>query len=105
MPDGATAGDRTVMISESAARRIDGIPSFSLAIDPSYPVGYREGAQPPAPDSEWRPERFSWSDHASAYDYVLVRSEASPAELFGAHLAELELVSEVARWKVFRVRR
>lgn len=84
-----------------AAQRVNGTPSFSLALDPSFPVNYRAGARPPGPAWEWRPERFSW-DQASWYDHYLVRGGASAQELFGSHAAEVEPVAAAGRWRVLR---
>jgi len=87
-----------------AAMRVSGVPSFSLATDPSFPVGYREGAQPPAPPWEWRPETFSWKDHAIWYDHFLARGDFPPERLFGPHAGEVELVSSVDTWRLYRRR-
>lgn len=86
-----------------AAQRADGLPSFSLAQDPSFPVNYRSGRRPPAPPWEWRPARFSWEEHARHYDHFLVRG-AEPARLFGEHLAELALVARAGPWILLRKR-
>ena len=86
-----------------AAQRADGIPSFSLAQDPSFPVNYRPGRRPSAPKWEWRAARFSWEEHARHYDHFLVRG-SDPAKLFGAHLAELEPVARAGSWILLRRR-
>lgn len=87
-----------------AAMRTGGVPSFSLALDPSFPVGYREGRRPPAPQWEWRPHQFDWDRHASWYSHFLVRGDVPPERLFGRHANEVELVVSVDRWKLFRRR-
>lgn len=88
-----------------AALRVDGVPSFSLATDPSFPVGYKEGAKPPASPWEWQPQRFTWNDHGSWYDHYLVRGEVSAERLFGPHLKELELAASAEGWRLFRRKR
>ena len=87
-----------------AALRSDGVPSFSLATDPSFPVGYRPGAQPPAPPWEWQPERFTW-DEARWYDCFLVRGEVLPEALFGEHASEVELDFRAEKWRLYMRRR
>lgn len=86
-----------------AALRCEGVPSFSLAQDPSFPVNFRAGARPPAPKWEWRPGRFSWDEHARFYDHYLVRG-ADAAELFGEHAREVEPVARVGSWLLLRRR-
>lgn len=83
------------------ALRCKGIPSFSLATDPSFPVGYADGKQPPAPASEWRPEDFSFATHGDFYDAFLVRGDVPPGALFGEHLSEVTLRSQADRWRLF----
>ncbi len=87
-----------------AAMRTGGVPSFSLAIDPSFPVGYREGRKPPAPEWEWRPQQFDWKRHATWYSHYLVRGNVGPEQLFGRHADDVELVASADRWKLFRRR-
>ncbi len=84
-----------------AALRRDGVPSFSLATDPSFPVGYREGAQPPASPWEWRPEQFRWTGMADWYDVYLVRGPP-PEALFREHTRELEPMAEAGGWMLLR---
>ncbi|MFN7130817.1 MAG: hypothetical protein ACK4N5_01965 [Myxococcales bacterium] len=84
-----------------AAMRTDGVPSFSLAIDPSFPVGYREGGRPPAPEWEWRPQQFDWNRHASWYTHYLARGDFTAEQLFGRHARDVELVATADRWKLF----
>jgi hypothetical protein len=86
-----------------AALRCDGVPSFSLAQDPSFLVNYRAGAHPPAPKWEWRPSRFTWEDHARHYDHYLVRG-AAPAELFGEHTGDVQIVAQEDSWTLLRRR-
>jgi hypothetical protein len=85
-----------------AALRVDGVPSFSLAQDPSFPVNYRAGARPPGPEWEWRPARFTWED-ARWYDHYLVRG-AEPARLFGAHASEVAPAARAGGWVLLRRR-
>jgi len=85
-----------------AALRCEGVPSFSLAQDPSYPVNYKAGARPPAP-WEWRPARFTWDAHARHYDHYLVRG-ADPAELFGEHARDVQAVAQEGTWMLLRRR-
>ena len=85
-----------------AALRVDGVPSFSLATDPSFPVGYREGARPPASPWEWQPQRFTWKEHAAWYDCFLVRGDAGVEQLFGRQARHLELATESGKWRLYR---
>lgn len=85
-----------------AALRAEGVPSFSLAQDPSFPVHYRPGGRPPAPAWEWRPEAFTWEEHGRHYDHFLVRGAASPERLFGPHLAEITEVFRSGTWVLYR---
>lgn len=85
-----------------AALRSGGIPSFSLALDPSYPVHYRPGAKPPAPAWEWRPEQFTWDQHGHWYDHFLVRGGGSKERLFGAHAADVEEIARKDKWILYR---
>lgn len=87
-----------------AALRAEGVPSFSLAIDPSFPVGYRQDRKPPAAAWEWHPERFSWTDHALWYDYFLARGDLPAQALFGAHAADVELAARADRWQLYKRR-
>ncbi len=87
-----------------AALRASGVPSFSLATDPSFPVGYQRGRQPPAPAWEWHPERFSWNDHARFYDYFLARGDVPAQALFGRHAGEVELSAQDELWRLYRRR-
>lgn len=87
-----------------AAQRSDGIPSFSLALDPSFPVRYRPGARPPAPPSEWRPQQVSWTREATWYDHVLYRGRRPFRDVAGRHAAEFELAAENENWSVWRRR-
>lgn len=84
-----------------AAFRVDGIPSFSLALDPSFPVNYREGRRPPAPEWEWQPERFVWDTQATWYDHYLVRGR-TPEQLFRGHVGEVEEVARAGDWLLLR---
>lgn len=84
-----------------AALRVDGVPSFSLATDPSFPVGYREGKQVPASPWEWRPTETSW-EQARWYDVYLSRDNLTPDAIFRPHASELEQVARADRWRLFR---
>jgi hypothetical protein len=86
-----------------AALRCGGVPSFSLAQDPSFPVGYRPGRRPPAPRWEWRPQRFTWDEHARHYDHYLVRGE-TPERLFGEHAGDVETAARSGSWLLLRKR-
>jgi hypothetical protein len=83
-----------------AALRSNSIPSFSLALDPSFPVGYLPGRQPPASPWEWHPEKFDWESIASHYDYYLLRGGS--VRLFGQHANDLQLVTQNDRWLLYR---
>jgi hypothetical protein len=87
-----------------AALRANGVPSFSLATDPSFPVGYQRGRQPPAPAWEWHPERFTWNEHALFYDYFLARGDVPMQALFGPHAGEVELSAHAELWRLYRRR-
>ncbi len=84
-----------------AALRVDGVPSFSLATDPSFPVGYREKAQPPASPWEWRPTEASW-EQARWYDVYLSRDNLTPDAVFRGHAQELDLAARADRWRLYR---
>ncbi|MBI5549273.1 MAG: hypothetical protein HY901_35760 [Deltaproteobacteria bacterium] len=84
-----------------AALRVNGVPSFSLAIDPSFPVGYRQGAQPPASPWEWRPLEASW-EQARWYDVYLARGEQPPEALFRDHAKDVELANRAHLWRLYR---
>ncbi|MGC4114352.1 MAG: hypothetical protein QM765_07005 [Myxococcales bacterium] len=84
-----------------AALRVDGVPSFSLATDPSFPVGYQEGKQVPASPWEWRPTETTW-EQARWYDVYLSRDNLTPDVIFRAHASELEQVARADRWRLFR---
>ncbi|HEY3452226.1 MAG TPA: hypothetical protein VGK67_38130 [Myxococcales bacterium] len=84
-----------------AALRVDGVPSFSLATDPSFPVGYQEKAQPPASPWEWRPTETNW-EQARWYDVYLSRDNLTPDAIFRGHAQELEQVARADRWRLFR---
>jgi hypothetical protein len=86
-----------------AAMERDGMSSFSLAIDPSFPVGYRHGL-PPASPSEWQPTQFTWDEQARHYDYFLLHGGGASPALFGAHAGDVELVKQVDRWTLFHKR-
>jgi hypothetical protein len=84
-----------------AALRVNGVPSFSLATDPSFPVGYRQGARPPASRSEWRPLAGIGWEQAQWYDCFLTRGENALDSLLGAHAREVHLVSRAERWRLY----
>jgi hypothetical protein len=83
-----------------AALRADGVPSFSLALDPSFPVNYRPGARPPAPPSEWRPGEASWSRDLPFYDHVLARGDAG--RFFAGHEGVFTRAASDGPWSVWR---
>jgi hypothetical protein len=84
-----------------AAERVDGVPSFSLATDPSFPVGYKPGAQPPASPWEWRPLEVSW-EQMKWYDVYLSRGEVPPEQLFRGHAQEVELAARADLWRLYK---
>lgn len=84
-----------------AALRVDGVPSFSLATDPSFPVGYQPGKKPPASPWEWRPLEASW-EQMRWYDVYLSRGEVPPAALFRGHADDVELVARADLWRLYR---
>lgn len=84
------------------ARLRGGATNFSFALTPHSPLKYR-AAPPPTFPSEWRPQQFSWEQHAGPYDHFLVRG-AHPGRVFGQRLAgELEVVAQEG--SAFLVRR
>ncbi len=85
-----------------AAARVEGVPSFSLAIDAAFPVGYQPGKKPPASPWEWRPAEFDWQRDGKWYDYYVVRGYFSPATLFRGHDAEVQKMRSVAGWTLMR---
>jgi hypothetical protein len=84
-----------------AALRVNGVPSFSLATDPSFPVGYRPNAQPPASPWEWRPLEASW-EQARWYDVYLARGDVPPEMIFRDHAQDVELVARADLWRLYR---
>lgn len=84
-----------------AALRVNGLPSFSLATDPSFPVGYRPGAKPPASPWEWRPTETTW-EQARWYDVYLTRGDLPAQTLFRGHADDVELVSRADLWRLYR---
>ncbi len=84
-----------------AAQRVSGVPSFSLATDPSFPVGYKPGAQPPASPWEWRPLETNWAA-MKWYDVYLARGDEPPEILFRGRAQDVELISRADRWRLYR---
>ena len=84
-----------------AAARTGGVPSFSLAIDPSFPVGYQKDRKPPGPAWEWRPSPFDWRD-AQWYDYYLIRGGFSLESLFRGHASDVQQIRRSGPWTLVR---
>lgn len=85
-----------------AAARIGGTPSFSLATDAAFPVGYQKGRKPPASPWEWRPTEFDWRRDATWYDYYLTRGQFSASRLFPGHESDVQQVRSIDGWTLLR---
>jgi hypothetical protein len=72
------------------AFRTGSIPSFSLAIDPSYPVGYAPNARPPASPSEWNPLQVNFLQAGPYYDYFLWRGPSDVQRYLGPFASQLQ---------------
>jgi hypothetical protein len=86
------------------AFRTDSIPSFSLAIDPSYPVGYVTGRRPPASPWEWQPMRVDFSAAVPYYDDFLWRGPGDPRGYMGQYGQELVPAAQSERWLLLKKR-
>lgn len=86
-----------------AAMRTNSVPSFSLAIDPSFPVGYKQGAKPPASPWEWRPNEVT-REQSLWYDHFLCRGKTPIEAILGSDAAQVELVSRSDSWMLYRKR-
>jgi len=85
------------------AREKGGLTNFSFALTPHSPLMYR-GPPPPTFDSEWRPDRFDWNTHGSAYDHFLLRGP-SAEQIFGPLLkSELTVAARVGDFTLVRRR-
>lgn len=86
-----------------AALRREGTPSFSLALDPSFPVNYVAGRRPPGPADEWRPLDVSFDRDVPAYDVALARGRVG--HMLARHPDAVTRVVEEGPWSVWRVTR
>lgn len=86
------------------AFRTGSIPSFSLAIDPSYPVGYAPGGRPPASPWEWQPLQVDFESAGPFYDYFLWRGPGDARAHLGRFGARLEPAASSDGWILYRRR-
>ena len=103
---GSHTASHTVYLHYTAylAFRTGSIPSFSLAIDPSYPIGYAPGGRPPASPWEWRPFQVDFNAAGPYYDYFLWRGRGEPMPFVGPFSNQLELVTQSSSWMLYRRR-
>ena len=69
-----------------------------------YKAGARSGFTGPVLKHDFHPEEFVWSEHATDYEYFLlrtVREESSPAWIFGEGRKQVSLKAHSGKWWLF----